>query len=70
MSSPSISEILGSPQVVVGFGATTLILLATTFFYLKNNRDEDTGAGASAGHGTAPSSSAVKKVDELDREVS
>ena len=61
MSSSPIVELLGSPQVVVGFGATTLILLATTFFYLKNN-DGSNGAAAS-------SSSALEKAEELDREV-
>ena len=62
MSSSPIIELLGSPQVVVGFGATTLVLLATTFFYLKNNE-------GSNGRGAASSSSALEKAEELDSEV-
>ena len=62
-ASSSIAELLGSPQVVVGFGATTLVLLATTFFYLKNNEGSSDG-------GAASTSSALEKVEELDSEVS
>lgn len=62
-TSSSIAELLGSPQVVVGFGATTLVLLATTFFYLKNNEGSSDG-------GAASTSSALEKVEELDSEVS
>jgi len=61
-ASSSIAELLGSPQVVVGFGATTLVLLATTFFYLKNNEGSSDG-------GAASTSSALEKVEELDSEV-
>jgi len=60
-ASSSIAELLGSPQVVVGFGATTLVLLATTFFYLKNNEGSSDG-------GAASTSSALEKVEELDSE--
>lgn len=63
MSSSPIVELLGSPQVVVGFGATTLVLLATTFFYLKKNNEGSNGRGA------ASSSSALEKAEELDSEV-
>jgi len=65
-SSSSLAELLGSPQVVVGFGATTLVLLATTFFYLRSS---DNRAG-SAGHNAASSGSVLEKAEELDREVS
>lgn len=68
MSSSSIAELLGSPQVVVGFGATTLILLATTFFYMKNNGGN--GSGVSSGGGAASTGSALEKVEQLDSEVS
>lgn len=61
-SSSSIAEALGSPQVVVGLGATTLVLLATTFFYLKNNE-------GSSGRGESSSGSALDKVEELDTQV-
>lgn len=61
-SSSSIAEALGSPQVVLGFGATTLVLLATTFFYLRNNE-------GSSGRGEASSGSALDKVEELDTQV-
>jgi len=65
-SSSSLAELLGSPQVVVGFGATTVVLLATTFFYLRSS---DNRSG-SAGRNAASSGSALEKAEELDREVS
>lgn len=51
--------------MVVGFGATTLVLLATTIFYLKSS-----DRAGSAGNNAASSGSVLEKAEELDREVS
>lgn len=67
-------EQLGSPTAVIGFGATTLVLLGTTYYFIKSNEKsvDSRRGGSSVRNGTANGSmnGHVKKVKkELDRTV-
>jgi len=69
--SASLMEYLGSPTAVAGFGATTLVLLGTTYYLVSKNE----GSGGRSGGSRRRSSTSnggmnghVEKVKELDRE--
>ena len=70
----SVLEALGSPTAVIGLGATTLVLLGTTWYYLSiSSGGIGAGNGALGGvkrttaNGTA--NDRRSSVKELDRSV-
>lgn len=64
----SIIESLASPTAVVGFGATTLVLLGTTYYFTSIKSDKSgNGSRRSSTDSNGAANGMVEKVKELDR---